>query len=325
MKFRDICEKLKTGEMTFDLCGHQPHGFWKESFFERYDKSLAFSNGANDGKWSSTPGEEPKVTDEQMRDHFKLKLDIDVKPGEPIVLCAESEECQGCGERLYWTMDGDKLSLSGYFKGNDFAVHPSDTVCPFTTPSPMTGEIRVSSKLIFVNFFRAIRDCDEKDEHTPAWSLCHTSGRRKITAYKAARNVAYGQMSNMSVGIFLHPERKSIIVGDLYIADHKMEAMSEEEVERVGYKKLAEELAVIDGHKLMGGICLDVWRWEATDRATIGEDEYRKVKKENRRGRGMVEIDVPHGVWGFEHYYDTNTSPDEAIYARLRLKGTLDG
>lgn len=316
MTFRDICAKLKTGEMTFDPCGHPLSSHYHERFIERFDEMVANEGGANDGKWNSLKdGEDPAETNARMREFYSKKLNHDVAEDESLEWCIENEECRGCGIQLKWVLNGNRLTLRSYFAGDDFKLYAPDYLCRFAVPKPTTGEIAVSSKLIFANFFRLIEDCDKKDEHTPPWSLSHASGREKITAYKAERNVAYGQMGNMSVGIFLHPDRKSIIVGDQYVAERLMEDMTEDQIEQADH----EALSVIDGHKLVGSIILDVWRWEATDFNTLGAAEYKKVKKENKN-RGLVEVEVEHGVWKFEHFYDTSTSPNESIYARLTLK-----
>ena len=316
MKFRDICERLKDGRMKFDPCGHVLSSHYQEQFLHRYEDMVAHEGGSNDDNWTPfEPGEDAAVTNQRMREFYTRRLDHEVPEDESLEWCVEDEECRGCGVRLKWVLNGDTLTLRSYFAGDDFAMYARDFLCRFAVPKPTTGEINVASPLVFANFFRFVEDCDQKDKHTSAWSLGHQSGRANITRYKAERNVAYGQMGNMSVGIFLHPDKRSIIVGDQYVAERRMDEMSEAEIEGADH----DALSVIEGHKLVGSIILDVWRWEATDRETLGETEYKKVKKENKN-RGLVEVDVEHGVWLFEHYYDTSTSPNEDIYARLTLK-----
>jgi hypothetical protein len=151
-----------------------------------------------------------------------------------------------------------------------------------------------------------ILDCPKEEEHTQKWSLNHSAGIVNITKYKSEKqNIAYGQMGNMSVGIFAHPNKKSIIVGNAYQNET-------DEENKIDY--------VINEHKFLGRISLDVWRWEATDFNTLGQETYNKVLKENKKYRGMVEVEVEHGVWLFECYYETRTSVDENIYAHLWLQ-----
>lgn len=318
MKFREMMDKIRAGEITLELAGHKVNGT-KEQLLKKFDRDVAKSNGSNDGKWNYDKGENREETDKRMREHIKMKLDFEVNEDE-LLFMSDSETCFGCGERLHFVLTGNVLQLRSWFDREykapdrryvgDWVNYPIDFVCPYATPKPTNGKINVNSRLIFVNFFRldkdGVLDCPKEEEHTQKWSLNHTAGIANITQYKSEhQNIAYGQMGNMSVGIFAHPNKKSIIVGNAY----------QDEDEEENDKEYA-----INGHKFLGRISLDVWRWEATDFNTLGQETYNKVLKENKKYRGIVEVEVDHGVWLFECYYETNTSVNENIYAHLWLQ-----
>ena len=301
MKTRELAEKVKSGEIVLDFCGHHVYET-RDIFVKRYEKLVADENGASDGKWNVMEGFTVEETDQRMRDHFRMKLDFDVtEDGRLLFWDSDGNQCRGCSERMQWVLDGDKLSLRHYWDGKDFKFHPLGYRCKFETPLPTSGEIKVNSRLIFANFFRHVTDEPKGKKFCSDWSVDTVVGRENITKHKAHRNVAYGQMTNTSVGIFVRPDKMSVIVGDRYVTDSDRDRLE------------------IDGHKLVGQICLDVWRWEATDLITLGEKRYANFVKEHK-DRGLVEIDVPHGVWWFEHFFDSDTSSNECVYAVLKLK-----
>jgi hypothetical protein len=315
MKCRELMEMVKSGEVVVDLAGHdRPDA--KGHLIERYEREVEMSLGSNDGKWHRSDGEMRPVAevDADMRAHFLFKLDMEVEPDGHMYDMREEHECRGCGQSLSWVLTNNVLKLRGYFdnKTSDFTMHPFDYVCPYATPKPTTGQIRVKTKLVFANFFREVEDSDDKEARIGEWSLCNLAGRKNITRYKAERNVAYGQMGNMSVGIYVSDDKKSVIVGDPYIFDSRCEGMSDAE-----YKKAKKnpELKKLAGHTMAGRVSCEVWRWEATDLSLI---KSLKKFKEDNKDRGFVTLDVPTGLWSFEHYFDTETCPEEGVYARLR-------
>lgn len=319
LTIREIAEAVRAGTMALELAGHQTNDT-KKSFLAEYDDNVANANGKNDGKWSDSSAE----VDAGMREFFQHKLDFVVDQDAPLTIMFDRSSCFGCGKRLQWVLTGDKLQLRNYWqanpnerrgRGGEMVNYPVDYVCPFATPQPTKGEIKVTSRLLFANFFLEVEDSQEDEKHSEDWSLNNLAGRKRITEYKAERNVAYGQMGNMSIGIYINEAKDSIIVGPKYHPAEDEDYDTDEEYEK------AMALPVFPGYELIGGICLDVWRWEATDLNTIGAENYDKVA-ERHGNRGMVEIDVPHGVWSFEHYYDTKSNANKYIYAKLDLKSS---
>lgn len=318
MKVREIAEAVRRGEIGLEYAGHHVNAT-KERFLQRFDEAIANANGANDGQWNKSG--ESKVTDQDMREHFRVPLEREVEQEESFSLsfCADGESCFGCGVKVKWVLTGDKLQLRehfvcdpGDFRG-EFENYPADYVCPFATPQPTKGEIRVASKLIFANFFRGYEDSPEDVKWSDEWSLCNMAGRKRITEFKVAQNIAYGQMGNMSIGIYVNKAKDSIIVGPCYHPAEMGEYESDAEFEEACKKE------VFPGYKQMKKtISLAVWRWEATDFNTLGQEKYDALK--NEEYMDMVELKVPHGIWSFEHYYDTRSHENEYLYALLQLK-----
>lgn len=332
MRYEDIAIAIREGRITIDNCGHCIHGT-TEAFLDKYQRTLEMANGKNDGNWDTSGKTLDKDWDADMRRHYQRILDWDSEENDGMIGFENEEYCSGCGHRLRYVYDdGDRLELCHYFD-NGHKRHIGR--CKFETSSPFVGKIKIASKLVISNFFLGFRDAPEGKGHTHEFDLCCTSGRRNIGNYKLTQNIAFGQMSNMSIGVYVHPNSKSIIIGDPYLYDHKIEELledieDEDEQDRIYEEnKTNTDLTTIEGHKLVGTVCLDVWRFEATDLITI-QPHLAEIQE---RGCEMVELDVPHGDWKFEHLYDSAANSDFAlmrgehppydpIYARLYLEDT---
>ncbi len=321
MKFREVAERVKSGEITLDECGHRTNAT-VERFVERYEQTLANSNGASDGKWNMDRRNGVKTIEEvnaDMRDFYKRRLDNDCED-EKTSYCSfsclgDGEYCFGCGEQLQWVLSGNKLMLKQYFDGNDLAIAPE---CEYAVIKPFTGSIQIQSRMIFANFFPG-EDEPEGKRYSDEWSLNCLHGRKNIMDFKSKNlNVAYGQMGNMSIGIFVHPSKESIIIGDQNVGEHRSEGMTDAEWEASDF----DELSVIEDHKLIGRIGLDVWRWEATDVKTLGDNYQQVLDNFRERCQEVVEVDAAHGTWDFEHFYEMFRMSDDynPIYARLQLR-----
>ncbi len=223
--------------------------------------------------------------------------------------------CRNCGERLHLVLNGNELHLRGKVVGSKFILLDKNHTCRLVDPKPMCGEISVTGSLLFTNYF-GLPDCPPGLQYDPRWSMNHKVGIINSVTYKSKyQNIAYGQMGNMSVGIYVHPNKKSVIVGNPYIADHILdeaaENMTEEDYEKYVSGIDYDSLKVIDGHKLVDTFSLSIWRWEATDMAT-----FNKIDDES----DVVKVDVEHGIWSFEHYYTTKIGDYDNIYSRFTLK-----
>lgn len=307
MQYQEIMQQLRDGKITLDFCGHSTN-ITVERMIERYEDVLAHANGSNDGKWSNRNNNPVEEIDADIRGFYQRMLE----DNSPNPLMSDGHYCFKCGRNMKWELSGDKLLLTTFWGGDNYQTLP---VCECAEPKTTKGVLKVNSKLIFANFFRDIPDGPEDKEHDWDWSLNCDRGCRNIAEYKLnQRNVAYGQMGNMSVGIFVHPSNESIIVGNPYIADSLCENMTEEECDAVDY----DALSIIDGHKMVGTISLAVWRWEASDLNTIGDTAFKAIQDDPYND--VVVLDVPHGEWDVEQFYNLAPHENEFIYATLKKR-----
>ena len=316
MNFREVCEKIKSGEIVFDTAGHVFHSHFIDHIMDHYERTLANSLGANDGKWENRANDNMDEVNARMREHYIFKLDTELENGS-LYYSIDPLSCHGCGERLQWVLSGNVLMPREHLApdSSQHIQHPLDYVCPYAEPRPIVGKINIGSRLIFANFFRDFEDAPEDVAYTNEWSLNYLIGRENITKHKAKQNVAYGQMTNTSVGIYVNDDKTSIIVGPAYHPAEFEDHASDEEYYEACKKPIFE------GYKRIGeDICLDVWRWEATDLNTIGNGKYEAVVKD-RKASGLVELDVPHGEWEFKHYFRCNDDDceNEHLYSRLDI------
>lgn len=318
MTITEIIEAIGRDEIKIELSGHAIR-CTKEALLEKLNHDIEYSKGSNDGNWTyDNPAIPPAVTDARMREYCKNRLTREINQGEAFPY-DEDKQCQYCGIRLNPVLTGDKLQFREYYDHarNDFVMFPPDYTCEYAKAKPNKGEITIASRLIITNFFVAIEDAPDGKKYDNKYSLCTRAGREQITKYKVTQNVAYGQMGNTSIGIYINKVKDSIIIGPSYHpAEH-----GKYETDQEYYK--AVKKPPFPGYKKVGEVTLTVWRWEATDRKTLGPENYRKLKKLAKdRDMDVIELNVPHGTWEFEHFYDlpTNDTDDDSIYATLKLK-----
>lgn len=330
MNLYEINTRIKSGEITFDPCGHT---IGESRFARILEETIADANGASDGLWSLKTYETIEETNANMRSHFHSILSHNYEENDVVnIVRCEDEQCFGCGENLRWVLNGDKLTLRHYFNPNkvsdkkrifssigDWESFPLDYKCPYENPKPFIGEIQVNSRLIFVNTFSHVKSYpDGVFSRSPEWCINYLRGRENVTKYKCNQNVASGHMGNMSIGIYLNENKDSIIIGPAYnpieLELELDESISDEEFEEAISKSFFE------GYEMAGKISLEVWKWEASDFNTIGETNYIQAKEDNKYC-GMVELDVKHGIWGFEHYFHTiKEDYENYCYSKFSLK-----
>jgi hypothetical protein len=264
-----------------------------------------------------------------MRDFYRWRLDWEVEQEKSIGYIFDGEYCFECGEKLRWVLTGNTLQLRQHTVSDPtarFGIRdenfPVDYRCSYAEISSYGGQITVNSPLLFANFFDPA-DTPEGEQHGDEYDLNCLCGRMNICKYKAEnQNTAYGQGSMGSFGVYVHPDRNSIIISHNDIADHLMmiatEDMSEEQVKEYYENADYDAMSLIEGHKFVGRVNIDVWRWEATEKANVSDEVMQKTFEQ--RGMDLVEVDVPHGIWTFEHFYDAHRGKSEPlIYARLKL------
>lgn len=328
MKLREIFEKVANKQLHLDTCGHLIDCSWNlDGWIEHAKDWIALESGSNDGKWSGCESkslEEIEKINADMQRFYTRKLDYDTSVrfrgagDDPnIILPFDiSSRCFNCGEKLYWVLDEttNSIKLKGTLhperRPMDWTIpfytsYPEPHICEFATPQPFKGEITVQSPLIFANFFD-FEDCLPENKYTEEWSLNYLRGRKNITEYKATQqNIAYGQFSS-DFGIFYNKDKNEIIIGNPWWDDAE------------------KTRPFFQGFEYKGRVSICVWRWEATDIKTLGDVQYKKLKEEKKYD--VIELDVPHGIWEFEHYciqgneYDNILAPHENIYSKFKLK-----
>jgi hypothetical protein len=304
---REIGRLVKSGEILFDTCGHDVRG--KEEFLRYYDDTVANGNGAKDGHWNKE-GKMDGIDDARMREHFNRKLDWEIEFEESIDSDTDWKQvCRGCGDQLGLVYSEGRIALREYYDPTangvtgDFKSHPLDYRCAFERHATISGTINVDSPLIFANIFREFPDTPEGQKYKRGWDLSSRKGRSNITKHKSeVHNVAWGQMTNTSIGIYVHPDNNSVIIG---------EPSPEEQDD---YEE-GEDTA-IEGHEFKGDISLGVWRWEAAPLSVV-----KDCLKEASKYHGHVQVEAKHGIWDFEHYYDPEDDGNfPKILARLKLR-----
>lgn len=319
MKYFDIGKGLIDGSISIDFMGHQISGFsyGHHTLIDNYNWDIEGMNGAHDGKWTYDDGKDHATKDASMREAYRRKLEVDYNIGEDLWFVNLSY-CQCCGMPVTPTFEGDKLVYRRQIIERKIVVLPMEEArCKFEHPEPIVGKIKVNSKLIFANYFQHIPNTPEGKKHDTQYSLNFTSGQVNITKYKSeVENVAFGQMGNMSVGIYTSKKDKNkIIIASPWYEEKDHYEEDDKEYKNPTYKKFPHK-----GFKLVGQISLCVWRWEATDLNTLTEEKLQEMKDEEYP-QDIVELDVPHGEWEFTHWYETNTHPDrdEHIYSEFNL------
>lgn len=232
---------------------------------------------------------------------------LDVSVGEVIFKISPIRiKCDfNCGE--YFTLflkDINTISLcrknGGYGTDNPKIEYTNnDCDCHFVETKVKKGIIRLEDEIVFNNFFRdnngyLVKDAPDDMEYSVEYNLNTLRGRESITEYKLGQNVAFGQMSNMCIDIYINEEKSNILVVNPYPNDYTIRYL-----ERGSYKN-------------MGNICLDVWRWEASDKKTLKKMGYNFSDSD-------ISFEVKSGDWEFNHYFDDrNFSDDSDIYSELK-------
>lgn len=322
ISLKDLCENLKAGKVTINLNGHNKN---HPAYIGRATKDILrhyghLCDGANGEFFKDDDDEDKKA---RMKDMYKMQLEHTLKAGENIMSLGGSDGlyCFECGSRTpYILQDINTITVgSDYNEKNKGKPHSEG--CKFKDDVPYgKGQIEIKSKMILANFFHAedeegetipeLSDTPEGMEYTTEYDLNSTGGRLAITEHKAKNNIAYGQMGNMSVGVWVNKDKTKVIIADPYWEDTYYDSFwnpdtnsypPEEEIPEPPIKKYIED----NGLKHVGNISLSVWRWEATD------FDYIKQFKPNLLGDEYHDkhiIDVKKGKWDFVHYFDVKSS-----------------
>ena len=230
--------------------------------------------------------------------------------------------CFKCGMKLdYILLDENTIGLGATTSMNKEDIW--DCTCPFkdgakghsyyiTVP---TGE------LVFANYFddrkpytEADKDCDcyansdrkemeifePKDKWNGELSLNTHAGRIGLmNHYSSKHNIAFGQMGNMSVGIYIKKGKKDrIVISSAYLSD-RVES-DDKELASKSEKFLKE-------YRLLGCISLEVWRWMAADMSILKKNKIPiKLAKKGDYGDENILVKVKKGKWKVAHQFRTD-------------------
>lgn len=257
------------------------------------------------------------------RDRLKSFEERKIKETEQIDWSSFREfHCFKCGMELnYILLDENTIGLGATTSMNKEDIW--DCTCSFkdgakghsyyiTVP---TGE------LVFANYFDdrktyteadKDRDCyidndrkemeifEPKDKWSRELSLNSHAGRIGLmNHYSSKHNIAFGQMGNMSVGIYIKKGKKDrIVISSAYLSD-RVES-DDKELASKSEKFLKE-------HRLLGCISLEVWRWMAADMSILKKNKIsiKLAKKGDYRDENIL-VKVKKGKWKVTHQFRTD-------------------
>jgi len=238
-------------------------------------------------------------------------------------------DCEDCGKRLYISptsensvslididyinSECERQGFKKYYPVKvDVNLIPECSIKPLRESGKLLSEINVpSGELLFTNFFKEKNIYTMPGEYSTENSIQSIRGRNNLMQYLSAQNIGYGQMSNMSVNVFVNNTGDEIIIG----------------VE-CGYNEEYGEFDIShEGFTNYGSISLDVWRWMCGDIQILKEhgekipnDIIPNNKVKNKYVKYILTTVKP-GIWVIEHFFDFVVDDNEPeIYSKLYLK-----
>ncbi len=237
--------------------------------------------------------------------------------------------CHNCGEKHRLIIRDKVITMAPTYHQEKEGI--IDTTCTFADgiPTKVVNLDIPSGDIVFQNYFR-VKDQDRNDDtvYDPKegkygeLSVCDHQGRTNLMNKLAKNGVGYGQMGNMSLSLYINPERDKIILGDCY-PDDDCEATPDPE-----YTKAMKE-----GYKAYGMLSLGVWAYYCVDRSKMIEYNTEELEKgyntiieskdgENEDYGEQLIANVKKGTWTLTHYYDNTPDPESGRlfkYATLEL------
>jgi hypothetical protein len=244
--------------------------------------------------------------------------------------------CFKCGMNLnYILLDDNTIGLGANYSMKKENIW--DCTCPFKDGEKgHSYYITIpTGNLIISNYFDDSkpytendkdRDCyikDEKEmeifEPKDKWSRklslnTHAGRIGLMNHYSSKHNIAFGQMGNMSIGIYVNKAKNRVVISSAYLDD-----ISEVE-DHLSYSKAKKFL---EEYKRVGSISLEVWRWMATDISVLEKNEipiYTSKKLEYRDKDVLVKVNK--GKWKVTHKFGTDDYDEDTDieYSVLELE-----
>lgn len=223
------------------------------------------------------------------------------------------KECRNCDQTCnVFVIDETHVELQPWYIGTKQyggKVYPTTKVCDakeLIKNQKLSTIINIpTGKMIFKNVLREINKIELDDyDH----SINSVLGRDMLMQDLSKYDVGYGQMSNMSIGIYLKSDGCEIIVSESNSPYNDVNPL-------------------FPDFEFKGNICLDTWRWMCCDKSVYDHYNEQCSKYEN-----IIEMNVEKGKWLINHYFDFLNHPydfkyDESlgecsnIYSHLIFKG----
>lgn len=319
-----ILEKLKYGEITLELDGHEVHHAVDynpvgpvENPLEALIKSLEepaqlYQGLAKlDGDLSSKGESEELV--EQAKRIYAVYHTIEVGGMIPNQILPNSKLmwfCHKCHSNLdVYLKNKNTLGLGEMYKIFGQQVKP----CLFKDGVvPLTATINVpSGNMIFANTLREFEDAPGGTrDRFGDFDINYLAGQQNVMRHLASQGAGYGQMGNMSVWIYRSPDKDKLLVCTYdidYYVDENLEGAYNKDC-FIAKKADADKMRA-EGYALMGTVDCPVWRWMCADEQALA------AKKPVTEKNEMVEFDIKVGNWAISHHFSSSTDEDPILIA----------
>lgn len=231
-------------------------------------------------------------------------------------------------ERLFLHLKDNHITFKQLELQEDFSHKYIDPQLPKHMIMQAECEITVPSReLVFVNFYPDEVNKEPPNKYDNEFSLNHIMGRYNLTKYYAEKNnIAFGQMSNISISVWSNGDE--IIISD-GILEHPEEACEENlpdedsqyyESSLKEYKQTVNLLQYFkeNNFKMLGDISCGVWRWECADSKIYESCKSDEVfERQDKPIRVLINGDRVK----VEHFFGTCAEyPDDMlIYSRIKI------
>jgi hypothetical protein len=336
MNILDLQNKLQNNEITVINSDHMIG-----SVLELINHEISSIHSEMKGcvEKISTLSDSVKINEEQnMYDITQEKLYKQITLGSYVRMWYEPQ-CQACEQNMRLVLFdentigfisnkdyNDKSKTHGYNHKSTISDIKQCVASDLKLAKKLISTISVpSGELVIKNFFNT----DEiyklpKDEEYKGASVQSILGRNKLMQYLASKDVGYGQMGNMSVGVYIK-DNTDIIIGNSYVEDRiidleaTIEELESDDKELDDYKEeLKDAYAfsnLIKEYKCLGTISLSVWRWMCIDKSIL--DSYNEPLVRDEYDHAIV-ANVTAGQYQIEHIYYFPVNGDY-IYSRINL------
>lgn len=231
MNHFELFEEIKAGNIKFDTFGHRTN-------FNSIDE---YVQSFNEFK-------------EDFAEFYTKRFELEIQDGDEIINKGRQTEfyCFCCGRRFTFSFNKNENSLELRNTCFDdptarFGISRQNLPrCEFENLQPFKSQINVTSKLIFSNYFNICEDTPEGKEHSDEYCINCVSGRYEVAKYKSSFNVAYGQMTNCRIGVYVNSDNDEIILASNYSPEEMGYDIDQNSFSK-HTKKLEKEFLVIYG------------------------------------------------------------------------------